>query len=481
MKQELLIDAVPGELRAALLEDGTAAEVSIDRQGHRSVVGNIYLGRVEAVEPSLQAAFISLPEGPPGYLPLKYAGALIKPDSNAPRRIERILHQGQSVIVEATRDAVGDKGPGLTSLISLPGRRLVYQPFHQGTAVSGRIRDTVERTRLESILAVLGDSAGRFLARTAAKGADASVLHDEAADLRAAWNTMSDRARQEKKPVCLYQDLPPLERALRDWVHQNIDRIVLDGPAELAAAKRYLAQHMPGLEERVEVHVGLPPLFEARGVEEAIDSTLAARIDMPGGGWITIETTEALTAIDVNSGDETSHSDREQTGLAVNLRAVPLIARQLRLRDIGGMIAIDFIYMESLRHREQVLATLRRAFDQDRTPVAVLGFSRMGLCELTRRRSRTTLPDLLAGPHHVARERSIESVGYDVMRAIRAEAAARPVSRLNVDANPDVADWLAQPGRREALEELAGVSVILQARPDLSLQQFEVYGDERHG
>ena len=478
VNRELLIDAVPGEVRAALIEDGEVAEIHIDREGHQSLIGTIYLGRVEAVEPALQAAFVALPGvAAPGYLSAKHAGALV--DAEGPRRIERLLHQGQLVLVEVTRDAVGDKGPGLTTLVTLPGRLLVYHPFRSGNVLSGAIRDETQRLRLEDAArrAVEGIGAGGFIVRTSAQAADVPALLREARDLHFRWEALRQDAARAAGPVCLQQDLPPLQRTLRDLARPGLTRIAVEGHALFAEARAYLAANNEDLLDLLQVHAAPTPLFEAAVAEAAIESTLETRLDLQGGGWVTIEAVEALTAVDVNSGDATSESSREQTSFTTNLRAVDTIARQLRLRDTGGMVLVDFIHMESPKHRDRVIDALRDALARDRSPCSVLGWSRMGLCELTRKRSRATLPDFLAArpdPARKRRRKSVESAGYDVMRRLRAEAAARPGATLAVTAHPDVVDWLNLAGRPAALAEIAGKPPALEADPACPVDEPQI-------
>ncbi|MFN3231577.1 MAG: Rne/Rng family ribonuclease [Alphaproteobacteria bacterium] len=480
MTRDLLIDAVPGELRTALLIDDEVIDISIDRDGLRSAIGNIYLGRVYAVEPSLQAAFVRLPDGLPGYLSVKHTGGLKQAGSGAtPRRIERLVHEGEAVLVQVTRDARGDKGPALTTHVSFPGRRLVYHPFRDQHVMSSRLRSKDETARLQAIAADL-PSPGGYTIRTAAEGASADALLLEAQHLTSAWETLQHDAQAATAPACLWQE-PPLARVLRSWADDRIDTIILESPALLAEAKHILGHYAPDLADRISFHTGHPPLFEARGVEDAINGTLEPRIDLPGGGWITIEATEALTAIDINSGSETGEADLEQTAFEINRRAVATIARQLRLRDIGGMIVIDFIHMENKQHVDDLLAALRSTLADDPAPTPVLGMTRMGLCEMTRKRARTSLPDLLTG-HAAAHAgiRSVSSTGYDVMRAIRAEAMARPGLHVAVDAPGAVIDWLSAGARPDQLEQLAGSPVLLQSRDDLHDDRYEVYGVERH-
>jgi ribonuclease G len=481
VRRELLIDAVPGEVRAALLEDGEVAEVHIDRDGHQSLIGSVYLGRVEAVEPSLQAAFVALPGvAAHGYLPLKYAGALTRGD--APRRIERLVHQGQVVLVEVTRDAVGDKGPTVTTMVTLAGRLLVYHPFRTDNVLSGAIRDEAQRDRLDDVARQAAEAVGEggFIVRTSAQAAAPEAILREATELHGRWHALRREAARAGGPACLLRDLPPLQRTLRDLIRPGLARIAVDGHALHAEARGYLGVHHPALLELLEVHAGAAPLFEAAGVEAAIESALETRLDLPGGGWVTIEAVEALTAVDVNSGDGTSESGREQTGFLTNMRAAAVIARQLRLRDVGGMVLVDFIHMESPKHRDRVLDTLREALSRDRSPCSVLGWSRMGLCELTRRRRGATLPDFLAGrsdPSRRRRRKTVESAGYDLLRRLRAEAAARPGATLAVAAHPDVIDWLGAPARRDSLAELAGKAPTLTADPALAIDEPQVQAE----
>lgn len=483
INRELLIDAVPGEVRAALVEDGEVAEIHIDRDGHQSLIGTIYLGRVAAVEPSLQAAFVALPGvAAPGFLSVKHAGALV--ETEGPRRIERLLHQGQLVLVEVTRDAVGDKGPGLTTLVTLPGRLLVYHPFRADNVLSGAIRDETQRLRLEDAAkrAVDGVGEGGFIVRTSAQSADIPALLREARELHFRWEALKQAAGHATEPACLQPDLPPLQRTLRDLARPGLTRIAIDGHALFAEARGYLTSHNEDLLDLLTVHAAATPLFEVAGVEAAIDSTLETRLDLQGGGWVTIEAVEALTAVDVNSGDATNESSREQTSFTTNLRAVDTIARQLRLRDIGGMVLVDFIHMESPKHRDRVIDALRGALDRDRSPCSVLGWSRMGLCELTRRRSRATLPDFLAArpdPARKRRRKSVESAGYDAMRRLRAEAAASPGATLAVTAHPDVVDWLNAAGRPAALAEIAGKPPALNADPACPVDEPQVQAQTR--
>lgn len=479
MKQELVIDRTVGECRTALLEDGEVVEINIDRAAHRSKIGDIFVGRVEAVEKALQAAFITLPEGLPGYLSLHEASALLSEGAGALPPIERFIDKGQWVIVEATRDTIGDKGPSLTSQVTLAGRLLAYRPFKEGITVSGRIGIESERERLRETAkaATAHIPVGGFIVRTLAADADESALKEEADTLYGDWQEVAAKAKDPSRPVCIYHEMEPVERALRDWASPEIGRISVDGRALYAQARGYLKTHAPALAERLEVHTSPDLLFESAGVEAAIEEALNSRVELPRGGWFTVEHTEALTAIDVNSGDNMSEPDREHTALSTNLRAVGPIVRQLRLRDIGGMILIDFIHMEGAENRRKVLQAMKDALKRDRAPGQLMGWSGLGLFELTRKRTRKPLDDFLAAPanpYGTRRIRNTQSLGYDILRRVRVEAARAPGGSVVVEAPKVVIEWLERRGVKALSDEL-GLRMTLRERQTEMPDQYEVF------
>lgn len=479
MKQELLIDRTVGECRTALLEDGEVVEINIDRAAHRSKIGDIFVGRVESVEKALQAAFVTLPDGLPGYLSLHEASALLADGVKALPPIERLVAKGQWVIVEATRDTIGDKGPRLTSQITLAGRLLAYRPFKEGITVSARIGDESERERLRKTAkaATAHILNGGFILRTLADGADESALKEEADALYAEWQTVAAKAQDPSKPVCIYSDLEPVERALRDWASPATDRILVDGHALYAQARAYLKAQAPDMEDRLEVHTGPELLFEDFGVEAAIEAALDSRVALPGGGWMTVEHTEALSAIDVNSGANMAEPDQEHTALSTNLAAVEPIMRHLRLRDIGGMILIDFIHMEQAESRRKVQRAMEDALKRDRTPGQIMGWSRLELFEMTRKRTRKPLDDFLAAPanpYGTRRIKNTQSIGYDIMRRVPVEAARTPGGTVIVEAAKAVIEWL-ENGQIGPLGETLGLRISLKERQLGAPDEYEIY------
>jgi len=479
VKQRLLIDEIVGECRTALIEEDQIVEISIDRADHHSKVGNIYVGRVDTVVKALEAAFIELPHGPPGFLSVHEAGALRAGSAANASRIETIAREGQWVVVEVMRDAIGDKGPRLTTQIALPGQLLAYRPFKTGITVSSRIDDKHLRERIRKTAATATHhiETGGFIVRTLAGAADEQQLRQEADALVAEWAKLEKRARDRTKPISLRQEIGPVERALRDWASLDVDRIVVDGRPLFNRARKYLQAHLPSLADRIEAYSGPGTLFEELSVETAIDQALDSRINLPKSGWIMIEHTEALTAIDINSGDNIGEANREQTALSTNLGAIPALARQLRLRDIGGMILIDFIHMDDRSNRRKVLSALQDVLKRDRAPSQLLGWSRMGLVELTRKRSRKPLDDFLAAPanpYGSRRVKNVESVGYDIMRHAKHVLKSAPTGDIVIAAGSVVTNWLSN-GPLDTLSESLGRRIMTEERDVEAPDKFDVY------
>ena len=481
MKQELMIDDIPGECRVALLENGVVVEVDIDRSSRHSQIGNVYWGRADSVVASLQAAFLTLDSGPQGFLSVREANTLYPKDGGKRPRIETIIHEGQWVLVQVTKDSDGDKGPRLTANPSIAGRFLVYQPMKEGIAISSRIRNEEERTRLtDAMQQVLNEveCEGGFIIRTVAEGADLDVLTHEATQLTREWAAIDTNPPTGGNPACVYKDLAPRERALRDWAMPEINKIVAQGHELFAATKKHIDTYIPDLADRLEVHTGNELLFEELGIEAAIDEALEIRLELPTGGWLSIEQTEALTAIDVNSGGYKQEGDREQVALKTNLAAAPVIARQLRLRDIGGQVVVDFINMHAAEHRDKVSDAMTTVMSADKAPHQLLGWSRLGLMEMTRRRTRKSLPDFLTGDRRQksARIRSVESTGFDILRLAQLEADCSPIGCIKIAAHSTVVRWL-NDGPLAQLAEHASRVMEAQADSDMAIDEFDLYAD----
>lgn len=463
MAVEVLINAGVGEIRVATVADGRLQELSFERtigveaggaeeggRGCYSLVGTVILGRVQRVMAGMQAAFIDIGLERAGFLALREA----KPLASAPcddTRIGECLREGEAVLVQVIKDPIGEKGARLSAAITLPGRMLVMTPGQPGLALSRRIEDPVQRAGLtalgEQMLAEAGDRlpAGTgFIFRTAALGACLNELAGDAMQLAETWRCIQDKRKGARPPAQLYTDLGPVERTMRDAVRGGIARVLIDDAHAAESARAYCRKAMPEAEARIELVN--EPVFGLYDLEDEIEKLSHPRVTLPSGAWITIETTEALTAIDVNSGRFTRSGGLEETSFAVNLEAAREIGRQIRLRGIGGLIVVDFIHLSDAAHVEQVLAALSESLSFDHAPVQVSPMSEFGIVAITRKRVREPLARLLSGPcpacHGEGRVPSRESVALAILRRVEREARAWPGREIHVTAAPEVAAWL---------------------------------------
>ena len=462
---ELLIDDSPGELRVALREGGRLTELVVERVGHESVVGNVYLGRIERVLPGLEAAFVDIGLGRSGFL----------------ARIEGLdgarLAEGAPLLVQATKDGVGEKGAALTMRIALPGRHLVYAPLENGITLSRRIVDADERKRVGALVAAVAAPEGAYVVRTGAVSASEADLRDEAVRLTALWESIEAARVQGAPPACLHREPGAVARLLRDWAAAGLGRIVIDGREAHAAALAHARAHLPELAPRIRLHTDAEPLFELEGVEDEIDDALYPRVRLPSGGEIVIERTEALTVIDVNSGAHTARGRAEDTIRDTNLEAADEIGRQIRLRGLAGRIVVDFIAMERNDDRRRVQQALERVLAGDRLPVRIGGFSALGLMEITRKRGREALEEILCEPFSPeAPYRTAMTMALEVLRAAQRSARTAPGRALTVLAAPEVIETLKMEAAeaRAALEAALGRPLALQARADMDRESYEI-------
>src|SRR5215831_14039969 len=391
MAKDVLVNAGAGEIRVAVIEDGVLDQLWLertigfddspanrrDRQGGlaRSLVGDIILGRVQRVLPAMQAAFVNVGLERAGFLAAREARprtAIFRDDpyTEEDRRlnISEFVREGEEILVQVVKDPIGDKGARLSANITVPGRLLILVANSPGVALSRRIEDEAERARLTAIAERfvgtaddgLVEDAG-YILRTSAIGAEEAELREDALRLSACWRGIAERKKKASVPATLHNDLGPIQRALRDEVDDSVGRILIDDREALHAAQAYAARAMPQMAGKLELYQGRAPLFEAFGIEDEIASLSTPRVSLPSGGWITIEATEALTAIDVNSGSYIEAGGLEETSLKVNLEASAAIGRQLRLRGIGGLIVIDFIHLSLPENIERVLGALNEA------------------------------------------------------------------------------------------------------------------------
>jgi ribonuclease G len=403
VKREILINATARESRVAILEDDRLAELLVDRPDARRTVGNIYLGKVEAVLPGMQAAFVSTGEGKSAFL---HASDLIEPEEEEeengaevrpPRRLPNVqdhLKRGQTLLVQVTKEPIGAKGPRVTAQISLAGRFLVYLPYATRVGVSRKIEDREERARLRELVRKrLPEDAGGAIVRTVAEDLTDAHVRRELKTLRELWKKVNRKAHfvRLKAPALVHREATLTGGIIRDVFSDKVDRLYVDSKEVYEEIRRYVEQVDPDLLDRVVLYEDASPLFDKFGVENEIRAIFEREVALPTGGSLVIEPTEALVSIDVNTGRYTGKRDPEKTILRTNLEAAREIARQIRLRDVGGIIVIDFIDMESKANRDRVLQELRTHLGRDRARTRAFQVSELGLVEMTRQRVRPSL------------------------------------------------------------------------------------------
>ena len=444
MTIEVRIQSGAGEIRVATLANGKLEELSFERtlgQAH-GLIGDIVLGRVQRVMSGMQAAFVEIGQARAGFLALRDA-AILSQKSNPD--IGDCVREGDAILVQVIKDPIGEKGARLSAAVTLPGRLLVMTPGQAGLMLSRRIEDESERVQLmalgEQLLAATGPGAG-FIFRTAAVGASLEELVQDGQALAQSWRDIEAKRKDARPPATLYRDLSSIERTLRDHVRGKVGRVLFDDPAVLEKARLYCRSAMREAEKLLALSDR--PLFEE--LEDEIASLTLPKVRLPSGAWITIETTEGFTAIDVNSGRFTQASGLEETSHAVNLEAAAEIGRQIRLRGIGGLIVVDFIQLRDDGHVAEILAALGKSLSFDRAPVMISPMSEFGIVAITRKRLRESVGRLTgeACPAcgGTGRTQSCESVALDVLRRVEREARAAPGRTILAEAAPDVAAWL---------------------------------------
>jgi len=502
MSKDVLINAGAGEIRVAVVEDGRLQDLMLERtiglddgprkksdgrSGH-SLIGNIMLGRVQRVLPGMQAAFVDVGLERAGFLGAREARCLADLpgyDEDRAPKISECVHEGEEILVQVVKDPIGDKGARLSANITIPGRLAVMVPNTPGIALSRRIEEEGERDRMmklgETMIAESGDrivpGAG-YILRTAASEATLADLKEDAERLAEAWRPVLARRQSARAPATLYHDLDPVERTMRDTVRSDTGHVIIDDPVAFEAAKAYCRRAMPEAEGKVALFAGPGSLFDA--IEDEIERLTVPKVPLPSGGWITVEGTEALTAVDVNSGSFTASTGLEETSYRVNLEAADEIGRQVRLRGIGGLIVVDFIHLSEAKNIETVLDTLAESLSKDHTPIQISPMSEFGLVEITRKRVRDPLVKLMSeccrscSGH--GRKRTRDSVALEVIRSVERAAAAAPGKAINVRASAEVVRWLEDHGEevRAALARRGAARVAFEANDAFAREGFDV-------
>ena len=488
VKKEILVSVEVGEQRVAVLEDGVVGEVYLERPGRRSIAGNVYKGTVDNVLPGMEASFVDIGLAKNGFL---YVDEIVVPELEGRkhgRRIQELVERGQEVLVQAVKDPMGTKGARLTTEISLPGRFLVFVPFGDGIGVSRRLDDE-ERERLKAICKALELPEGGLIVRTAAEAASREELEGDLALLQKLWSTIRGRANRAEAPALVYQESELPLRIIRDLFIRDFQRVVVDHDRTFRRIVGYLRRTSPELAARVELYQDKDPLMERYGVDEAVRSTLGRRVDLPSGGYLIFDYAEAFTVIDVNTGrfvgarGRTSQGRLEDTITKNNLEAVKEVVRQLRLRDIGGIIVIDFIDMANPKNRQLVEEALNDELHRDRTKTYVVEISPLGLVEMTRQ-------NVTDGPREILTDRcptckgdgvvvSMETHAVETERRLRRLVAESKSESFLVELNSQVATLLVGPGgsRLAELEKETGRSFALKGRQRAPHDHFAVLSE----
>lgn len=484
---ELLVNVTPSETRVALVENGLLKELHIERESKRGIVGNIYKGRVTRVLPGMQSAFVDIGLEKAAFL---HASDIVSHtecvDENEKKQfvvkdIAELVREGQDIIVQVVKDPISTKGARLTTDITLPSRYLVFMPENSHVGVSQRIESEEERNRLKAVVEPYCDELGGFIVRTAAEGATDEHMDQDAAFLKRLWRKVIER--KEKYPVksMLYGELALALRVLRDFIGTHIDAIRIDSKTTYEQVKEFLSEFMPELTDSVVLYIGTQTLFDAYGVEDAIQRALDKRVNLKSGGYLIIEQTEAMTTIDINTGAFVGHRNLAHTIFNTNIEATQAIAHQLQLRNLGGIIIIDFIDMQDEEHRQRVLESLENALKGDRVKTNVNGFTQLGLVEMTRKRTRESLERILCcdcpSCHGRGTVKTVETVCYDIQREIVRVHHLFNTEKIRVYASKDVAEYLINEESHASLAELeafTGKKIEIKLEPYYHQDQFDV-------
>ena len=482
MSEEILVNVTPRETRVAVVENGMLQELHIERGWRRGVVGNIYKGKVQRVMPGMQAAFVEVGLDRAAFL---HANDVVRaatvstgdevegapPPVSVP--IVELLRDGQDIVVQVVKDPIGSKGARLTTQISIPSRYMVLLPQSKVIGVSARIEDEAERVRLKTLVGALAATHGGhgYIVRTNAEGQPQEALAEDIAYLSRVWALVEQRSREAATGACIYEDLTLPLRAVRDLMRRDVEKVKVDSRETCDRLQAFAAKYMPVLAERIEHYAGERPIFDLYGVEDEIGRALEKEVRLKSGGYLVIDQTEAMTTIDVNTGSFLGQR---------NLEAAQSVARQLRLRNLGGIIIIDFIDMDDPEHRRQVLRTLEKALSRDHAKTTVYEFSPLGLVEMTRKRTIESLERQLSETCHECSGRgtvkTTETVTYEIFREITRAvrqfeaasllviASSKVVARITDEESPAVAE----------LEEFLGKSIRFQADEQYLQEQFDV-------
>ena len=481
MSDNILINITPQETRVALVFQGAVQELHIERTLSRGMAGNVYLGKVVRVLPGMQSAFIDIGLERAAFLHVADIWEA-RGHPVAPAPIERLLYDGQAVMVQVVKDPIGTKGARLSTQISIAGRMLVYLPQDSHIGISQRIENEAEREVLrEKVQRLLKpDEKGGFIIRTMAEDASDVDLETDVEYLRKTWASISLLAKTRPAPSLLYQDLSLAQRVLRDFVNENTTSLQIDSRENYLMLQQFGTTYTPSVLAKLVHYTGERPLFDLYGVEEEILRALGRRVDLKSGGYLIVDQTEAMTTIDVNTGSYVNGRNFDDTIFKTNLEAAQAIARQLRLRNLGGIIILDFIDMENTDHKTAVLSELNKALARDRTKISVSGFSALGLVEMTRKRTRESLAHILCEPCPACagkgQVKTARTICYEILRELLREAKQFNPREFRILASQMVVDmFLEEESQHLAmLGDFVGKPISLQVETVYHQEQYDI-------
>jgi ribonuclease G len=506
MVNELIINSRPYETRVALVENGTVAELHIERESGNELMGNIYKGKVVRVLPGMQTAFVDIGMERTGFLYVSdismdcfmmeqfldqnmlnmdlheiELGSVGRSINYNDVSIEDFIKEGQEITVQVSKEPTGTKGARLTCHLSIPGRNLVLMPTVNHIGISRRIEDSQERQRLKSIIEEIRPLPFGFIARTVSEGASKEKLASEMDFLLKLWDDIKVKMEKSSAPALLYRDLSVSLRAVRDLFTREVDRLIIDSKEEYCRIMEFMDTFAPGIKDSVELYEGIEPIFDHYGIEMEISRAMDRKIWLKSGGYIVIELTEALTAIDVNTGSYVGKRNVEETILKTNLEAVKEIAYQLRLRNIGGLIVIDFIDMPKKSDRERVFNALKEELSKDKAKTHVLKMSELGLIEMTRKRTRENLNRFISEPCFYCEGKGIlkskRTICYELFRDIERECSGiNSGSHIILHVHPEIAQMLKEEEQQSVidLERRINQRITIKGKDELHLEQYNI-------
>lgn len=481
MSEEILINVTPPETRVAIIENGMVQEILVERIKKRGLVGNIYKGSVCRVLPGMQAAFVEVGLERAAFL---HASDIASAGHHeAIPDISELVQTGSDLIVQVVKDPLGSKGARLTTHLSIPSRFMVFLPAEKSIGISQKIEDEQERNRLREILSIFVREEqlnGGFIARTAAEEANEMALRADMLFLSRLWESIRKKMAEVGRCELIHGELPLAQRALRDMTDSQIEKVRIDSRTTYQKVVEFAARFIPELSERIEYYPGERPIFDLYGVEDEIEKALQHKVDLKSGGHLVIDQTEAMTTVDVNTGGFVGHRTLEETIFKTNLEAAQTLCRQLRLRNLGGIIIIDFIDMLDAEHKRQVMRALEKCLAKDHAKTQITEVSSLGLVEMTRKRTRESLGHILCAPcpccNGRGTQKTAETTCYEIFREILRESRQFDVESLLILASQDVVDLMLDEESTSLveLEQFIGRQIRLQAEQLYSREQYDV-------